>query len=100
MILRLEVSVYNIYITNQFLTTFATGGRGGEWRLLFQLRARIPPLYYTLGQSSHVLCARQHEVKPEEESIVIKIAKCEIISGLGAEINSSRFWLSHFSTAC
>jgi hypothetical protein len=26
--LRLEVSVYNVYITNQFQTTFAKGGRG------------------------------------------------------------------------
>ncbi len=26
--LRLEVSVYNIYITNQFQTTFASGGGG------------------------------------------------------------------------
>jgi len=27
-VLRLEVSVYNAYITNQFQTTFAQGGRG------------------------------------------------------------------------
>ncbi len=27
---RLEVSIYNVYITNQFQTTFATGGRGVE----------------------------------------------------------------------
>jgi hypothetical protein len=27
-VLRLEVSVYNGYITNQFQTTFAPGGRG------------------------------------------------------------------------
>ncbi len=26
---RLEVSVYNVYITNQFLPTFAQGGREG-----------------------------------------------------------------------
>jgi hypothetical protein len=29
-VLRLEVSVYNVYITNQFQTTFAQGG-GGVW---------------------------------------------------------------------
>jgi hypothetical protein len=28
-VLRLEVSVYNVYITNQFQTTFAQGGGGG-----------------------------------------------------------------------
>jgi hypothetical protein len=28
-VLRLEVSVYNIYITNKFHTTFARAGRGG-----------------------------------------------------------------------
>jgi hypothetical protein len=27
--LRLEVSVYNVYIKNQFQTTFAQGGGGG-----------------------------------------------------------------------
>jgi hypothetical protein len=27
-VLRLEVSVYNVYITNQFQTTFGSGGRG------------------------------------------------------------------------
>jgi hypothetical protein len=27
-VLRLEVSVYNVYITNQFKTTIAQGGRG------------------------------------------------------------------------
>jgi hypothetical protein len=31
-LLRLEVSVYNVYITNQFQTTFAQeGGEGGGW---------------------------------------------------------------------
>jgi hypothetical protein len=30
--LRVEVSVYNVYITNQFQTTFAQGsGAGGGW---------------------------------------------------------------------
>jgi hypothetical protein len=29
-VLRLEVSVYNVYITNQFQTTFAQGGGGGS----------------------------------------------------------------------
>jgi hypothetical protein len=28
-VLRLEVSVYNVYITNSFQTTFARGGGGG-----------------------------------------------------------------------
>jgi hypothetical protein len=28
-VLRLEVSVYNVYITNQFQITFAQGGWGG-----------------------------------------------------------------------
>jgi hypothetical protein len=28
-VLRLEVPVYNGYITNQFQTTFAQGGKGG-----------------------------------------------------------------------
>ncbi len=28
-VLRLKVSVYNVYITNQFQTTFARGGGGG-----------------------------------------------------------------------
>jgi hypothetical protein len=28
-VLRLEVSVYNVFITNQFQTTFARGGGGG-----------------------------------------------------------------------
>ncbi len=28
-VLRLEVSVYNVYITNQFQTTLQGGGRGG-----------------------------------------------------------------------
>ncbi len=37
-VLRLEVSVYNGYITNLFQTTFARGG-GGD-----QSRPRIPPL--------------------------------------------------------
>jgi hypothetical protein len=27
-VLRLEVSIYNVYITNKFQTTFAQGGRG------------------------------------------------------------------------
>jgi hypothetical protein len=27
-VLRLEVTVYNVYATNQFQTTFARGGRG------------------------------------------------------------------------
>jgi hypothetical protein len=27
-VLRLEVSVYNVYVTNQFQTTFTQGGRG------------------------------------------------------------------------
>ncbi len=27
--LRLEVSVYNVYVTNQFQTTFCSGGGGG-----------------------------------------------------------------------
>ncbi len=31
-ILRLEVSVYNVYITHQFKTTFAQGGRGVKIR--------------------------------------------------------------------
>ena len=58
-VLRLEVSVYNVYITNQFQTTFAQGGGGGIksvsrgdceeqggklLRLLSQLRSRIRPL--------------------------------------------------------
>jgi hypothetical protein len=56
--LRLEVSVYNVYITNQFQTTFAQGRGGGKihsrdaceyqegklLRLLSQLRPRIRPL--------------------------------------------------------
>jgi hypothetical protein len=55
-VLRLEVSVYNVYITNQFQTTFAhgwgvkyvSGGdceyQGGKLlRLLSQLRPRIRP---------------------------------------------------------
>jgi hypothetical protein len=29
-VLILEVSVYNVYITNQFQTTFAQGGGGGS----------------------------------------------------------------------
>jgi hypothetical protein len=29
-VLRLEVSVYNVYITDQFQTTFARGRGGGE----------------------------------------------------------------------
>jgi hypothetical protein len=51
-VLRLEVSVYNVYITNQFQILFAQGG-GGEavksvsraefLRLLSQLRPRIRP---------------------------------------------------------
>jgi hypothetical protein len=28
-VLRFEVPVYNVYITNQFQTTFAQGGGGG-----------------------------------------------------------------------
>jgi hypothetical protein len=28
--LRLEVTAYNVYIRNQFQTTFAEGGRGKE----------------------------------------------------------------------
>jgi hypothetical protein len=27
---RLEVSIYNVYITNKFQTTFARGGGGGD----------------------------------------------------------------------
>jgi hypothetical protein len=44
-VLRLEFSVYNVYITNQFQTTFAevTVKQG---RLLSQLRPRIRPLRY------------------------------------------------------
>ncbi len=30
-VFRLEVSVFNVYITNQFHTTFARGGGGGGW---------------------------------------------------------------------
>jgi hypothetical protein len=30
-VLRLEVSVYNVYITNQFKTTFSRWGGGGGW---------------------------------------------------------------------
>jgi hypothetical protein len=29
-VLRLEFSVYNVYITSQFQTTFAGGGGGGK----------------------------------------------------------------------
>jgi hypothetical protein len=29
-VLRIEVSVYSVYITNQFQTTFARGGGGGR----------------------------------------------------------------------
>ncbi len=29
-VIRLEVAVYNVYITNQFHTTFAQGGGGGS----------------------------------------------------------------------
>jgi hypothetical protein len=55
-VLRLGVSVYNVYITNQFQTTFAGGGGGvvkyvsrGDsemegGKLLSQLRPRIRPL--------------------------------------------------------
>jgi hypothetical protein len=31
-VLRLEVSVYNVYIANQLQTTFAQGGRRGKIR--------------------------------------------------------------------
>ncbi len=30
-VLRLEISVYNVYIKNQFQTTFAGGGGGGKF---------------------------------------------------------------------
>ncbi len=30
-VLRIEVSVYNVYITNQFQTTFAQDGGGGKF---------------------------------------------------------------------
>jgi hypothetical protein len=59
-VLRLEVSLNNIYITDHFQTTFAERGRGGDknplvdvivnikeensYRLLSQLRPRIRPL--------------------------------------------------------
>jgi len=57
-VLRLEVSMYNVYITNQFQAAFARGGgegnllvevtensKGGKLlRLLSQLRPRIRPL--------------------------------------------------------
>jgi hypothetical protein len=45
-VLRLEVSVYNVYMTNQFQTTFAPGvGVYPIVRHLAQLRPRIRPLY-------------------------------------------------------
>ncbi len=34
-VLRLEVSVYNVYITNQLQTTFAGGGGGGGVKNFF-----------------------------------------------------------------
>ncbi len=57
--LRLEVSIYNVYITSQFQTAFSQGGReekntlaevsvnSKEIRLLSQLRPRIPPQIMT-----------------------------------------------------
>ena len=67
-VLRLEVpqSAYNVYITNQFKTTFAQGGKGCKiclyrwlWiarrkllRFLFQLRYRSRPLA-AVGPSRH-----------------------------------------------
>ncbi len=41
-VLRLEVSVYNVYLTNQFQTTFSQGGRGGrEWNSLVEVIVNI-----------------------------------------------------------
>jgi hypothetical protein len=46
--LKLKVSGYNVYITNQFQATFSQGGGGGNKLLILsQLRLRIRPL----GQS-------------------------------------------------
>ncbi len=44
-VLRLQVSVYNVYITNQFPTTFAGGGwaRRKTLKTWSQLRPRIRP---------------------------------------------------------
>jgi hypothetical protein len=36
-VLKLEVSVYNVYITNQFQITFAQGGGGGEKNSLVEI---------------------------------------------------------------
>jgi hypothetical protein len=41
-VLRLEVSVYNVYITNQFQTTFAQGEGGGG------VIAVYAPMIYTV----------------------------------------------------
>ncbi len=68
-VLRVEVSVYNVYITNQFQSTFAQEGRGvksftrgdGEkqggklLRLLSQLRLRILSKDRSIGQAGHGL---------------------------------------------
>jgi hypothetical protein len=70
-ILRLKVSVYNVFITNQFQNTFAQGGGGGwgeiRWargradceyqggklfRLLYQLRSRNRPQYLKLFEKN------------------------------------------------
>jgi hypothetical protein len=36
-VLKLEVSVYNVFITNQFQTTFARGGGGGGGNPLVEM---------------------------------------------------------------
>jgi hypothetical protein len=55
-VLRLEVSLYNVYITNQFQATFAQGERGGGVKSFSrrdcfeeQLRPRIGPLEMSLS---------------------------------------------------
>jgi hypothetical protein len=39
-VFRLEVSVYNFYITNQFQTTFAQGGGGVGLNLLIEANSK------------------------------------------------------------
>jgi hypothetical protein len=48
--LRLEVSVYNVYITNPFESTFARGGGGGWWNPLVEVTVN------SKEENSHDFC--------------------------------------------
>jgi hypothetical protein len=64
-VLRVEVSVYNVYITNQFQTTFAQG-RGGVKSVVIENRAVLCKVFDTIlrGASMQYKLATSQSQKP------------------------------------